>query len=68
MVVDGHVSRTALQFGVKAKESQYKVPTLYWLSKLNKITSKTRFIANSSFWTKTELSKLLTICLAVFKI
>ena len=30
VIVDGHRCRTALHFGVKAKENQDKVPTLYW--------------------------------------
>ena len=61
MIVDGHGCNTALHFGVKAKENQVKVPTLYWLPKLHK------FIANSSFCTTTELSKLLTLCLTAVK-
>ena len=36
MIVDGHGCHTALHFGVKAKENQEKVPTLYWLPKLHK--------------------------------
>ena len=31
VIVDGHGCHTALHFGVKAKENQDKVPTLYWL-------------------------------------
>ena len=31
VIVDGHGCHTALHFGVKAKEKQDKVPTLYWL-------------------------------------
>ena len=31
VVVDGHGCHTALQFGIKDKENQSKVPTLYWL-------------------------------------
>ena len=54
-VVDGHGCHTALYFGVKAKENKNKVPTSYW------------FIANSSFCTTTELSKLLTSCLTAVK-
>ena len=67
VVVDGHGCHTALHFGVKAKENQDKVPTLYWLHKLNKKTYKARFIANSSSCTTTELSKLLTTCLTAVK-
>ena len=33
VIVDGHGCHTALNFGVKAKENQDKVPTLYWLPK-----------------------------------
>ena len=36
VVVNGHGCHTALYFGVKAKENQDKVPTLYWLPKLHK--------------------------------
>ena len=67
MIVDGHGCHTALHFGVKAKENQDKVPTLYWLPKLHKNPYKARFIANSSSCTTTELSKLLTSCLTAVK-
>ena len=63
VIVVGHGCHTALHFGVKAKENQDKVPTLYWLPKLHKKPYKARFIANSSSCTATELSKLLTSCL-----
>ena len=57
-----------LHFGVKAKENQDKVPTLYWLPKLYKKNPyKARFIANSSSCTTKELSKLLTSCLTTVK-
>ena len=36
VIVDGHGCHTALHFGVKAKENPDKVPTLYWLPKLDK--------------------------------
>ena len=38
--MDGHGCYTALYFGVKAKENQDKVPTLYWLPELHKKTKK----------------------------
>ena len=63
VIVDGHGCHTALHFGVKAKENQDKVPTLYWLPKLHKNPYKARFIANSNSCTTTELSKLFTSCL-----
>ena len=67
VIVDGRGCHTALHFGVKAKENQDKVPTLYWLPKLHKKPYKARFIANSSSCTTTELSKLLTSCLTAVK-
>ena len=67
VIVDGHGCHTALHFGVKAKENQDRVPTLYWLPKLHKKPYKARFIANSSSCTTTELSKLLTSCLTAVK-
>ena len=67
VIVDGHGCHTVLHFGVKAKENQDKVPTLYWLPKLHKKPYKARFIANSSSCTTTELSKLLTSCLTAVK-
>ena len=36
VVVDVHGCHTALNVGVKSKENQEKVPTLYWLPKLHK--------------------------------
>ena len=53
--------------GVKAKENQDKVPTLYWLPKLHKKPYKASIIANSSSCTTTERSKLLTPCLTAVK-
>ena len=67
VVVDGHVCHTALHFGVKAKENQDKILTLYCLPKLHKSPYKARFIANFSSCTTTELSKLLTSCLNAVK-
>ena len=67
VIVDGHGCHTAQHFGVKAKENQDKVPTLYWLPKLHKTAYKARFIANSSSCTTKEHSKLLTSCLTAVK-
>ena len=36
VIVDGLGCHTALNFDVKVKENQDKVPTLYWLPKLHK--------------------------------
>ena len=40
MDVNGHDCHIALDFGVKAKENQDRVPTLYWLPKLHKTPVK----------------------------
>ena len=42
VVVDGYGCHIALQFGVKAKENQDKIPTLYWLPKLHKKPQKNK--------------------------
>ena len=44
-----------------------KLPTLYGLHKFHKRPYKSRFIANSSACTTTELSILLTTCLTEIK-
>ena len=66
-MVDGLGYHIALHFGVKAKENQDNVTTLYWLPEINKKNYKARFIANSNSCTTTELSKLLTPCLTAVK-
>ena len=66
-VVNGHCNHLALKFSVCVKESQDRLPTMYWLPKLHKKTYKTRFIANSSSCTTTELSKFLISCLTAVK-
>ena len=55
------------KFAVNVKERQDKLPTMYWLPKLNKRPYKARLNANSSSCTTTELSKLLTSCLTAAK-
>ena len=57
----------AAKFGLFVDEDHSKLPTLYWLPKLHKRPYKSRFIANSSACTTTELSILLTSCLTVIK-
>ena len=56
-----------VKFGVFVDEEHSKLPTLYWLPKLQKRLYKSCFIANSSSCTTTELSILLTSCLAAIK-
>ena len=65
--MNGHCNHLALQFPVCVKGRQDRLPTMYWLPKLHKKTYKARFIANSSSFTTTELSKLLTSCLTAVK-
>ena len=45
-------------FGLFVDEHHSKLPTLYWLPKLHKRPYKSRFIANSSACTTSELSIL----------
>ena len=57
----------AAKFGLFVDEDHSKLPTLYWLPKLHKRPYKSRFFANSSACTTTELSILLTSCLTAIK-
>ena len=66
-VVFSHSNTLPLSFSLNVKERQDKLPTMYWLPKLHKRPYKSRFIANSSSCTTTELSKLLTSCLTAIK-
>ena len=66
-VVYSHSNGIPNKFAVDVKERQDRLPTMYWLPKLHKKPYKARFIANSSFCTTTELSKLLTSCVTVIK-
>ena len=51
----------AAKFGLFVDEDHSKLPTLYWLPKLHKRPYKSRFIANSSACTTTELSILASL-------
>ena len=66
-IVDRHRCHMAVKFGLFVDEDHSKLPTLYWLPKLHKRPYKSRFIANSSACTATELSILLTSCLTAIK-
>ena len=66
-VVYSHSNEIPNKFAVDVKECQDRLPTMYWLPKLHKRPYKARFIANSSSYTTTELSKLLTSCLTTIK-
>ena len=55
-----HRCHMAAKFGLFADEDHSMLPSLYWLPKLHKRPYKSRFIANSSACTTTELSILLT--------
>ena len=66
-VINNHIFQNATSFGVNVDEDQERLPTFYWLPKLHKQPYKSRFIANFSSCTTTELSKLLTSCLTTIK-
>ena len=66
-IVDRHRCHMAAKFWVFVDEDHSKLPTIYWLPKLHKRPYKSRFIANSSKCTTTELSILLTSCLTAIK-
>ena len=66
-IVDRHRCHMAAKFGLFVDEDHSKLPTLYWLPKLHRRPYKSRFIANSSTCTTTELSILLTSCLTAIK-
>ena len=57
----------AVKFGVFVDEDQSKLPTLYRLPKLHKSPYNSRFIANSSSCTTTEMPIILTSCLTAIK-
>ena len=65
--VNTHSIDITAKFAVSIKEKQDRLPTLYWLPKLNKRPYKARFIANSSSRSTTVLSKLQTLCLTAVK-
>ena len=67
VVVDGHGCHPALYFGVKAKETPNRFPTLYWLPTLHKYPYKAKFIAKSSSYTTTELLNCKPRALQLFK-
>ena len=66
-IVDRHRCHMAAKFGLFVDEDHSKLPMLYWLPKLQKRPYKSRFIANSSACTTTELLILLTSCLTAIK-
>ena len=66
-VVNAHLNDLPVKFSVCVNEGQDKLPTMYWLPKLQQRPYKARFITNSSSCTTTELSKLLTSYLTAIK-
>ena len=66
-VINHHIFQNATRFGVSVDEDQERLPTFYWLPKLQKQPYRSRIIANSSSCTTTELSKLLTSCRTTIK-
>ena len=66
-IVDRHRCHMEAKFELFVDEDHSQLPTLYWLPKLHKRPYKSRFIANSSACTTTELSILLISCLTAIK-
>ena len=66
-IVDRHRCHMTAKFWLFVDEDHSKLPTLYWLPILHKGPFKSRFIANSSAPTTSELSFLLTSCLTAVK-
>ena len=66
-IVDRHRCHMAAKFGLFVDEDHSKLPRLYCLPKLHKRPYKSRFIANSSACTTTELSILSTSCPTAIK-
>ena len=64
VVDDGHGCHTALYFGVKAKENQDKVPTLYCLPKLHKNPINQDLLLILVLVRPRNCPKLLTSCLS----
>ena len=62
-VVYSNSNEIPKKFALDVKERKDRLPTVYWLPKLDKRPYKARLVANSSSCTTTELSKLLTSCL-----
>ena len=65
VVVNGH-GCPALHFGIKAKETQKKILTLYWLPKLPKNHRKQDLLLILIMYDN-RTSKLLTSCLTAVK-
>ena len=69
-IVDRHRCHMAAKFGLFVDEDHSKLPTLNWLPWLpnrHNRPYKSRFLANSSACTTTDLSTLLTCCLIAIK-
>lgn len=65
-IISDHL-KSAEQLNVDIKITCRKVPTMYWIPKLHKTPYKSRFIANSTACSTTQISQLLTSCLIKIK-
>ena len=54
-------------YNLTLKDSELKLPTLYWIPKLHKSPYGARFISNSVSCTTKQISILLTACLTAIK-
>ena len=66
VVVSDHIDKCK-ELNTEVKITQHNLPTMYWIPKLHKKPYKARFISNSRSCTTTNISILLTSCLAKIK-
>ena len=59
-VVTQHIADLS-SYKVELSDNQGKLPTMYWIPKLHKSPNKSRFIANSSACTTTNLFQTFNI-------
>ena len=64
-LIDNHTKKLGSDFGLKVKEVNQCLPSIYWLPKMHKNPSKARFIIAASKCTVKPLSKAVT---SIFKL
>ena len=65
-IVENHISARS-SFGLSTKDDDCDLPSMYWISKLNKNPYKQRYIAGSAKCTTKPLFKFLTSILTAVK-
>ena len=66
-LINRYTFQNAIRFGVSVAEDKERLYSFHWLPKFHKQPYMSRFIANSSSCTTTELSKFLSSCLTTIK-